>query len=169
MIASSVSKGDYKTAKEVTGLALKVQFYVCVWVSILSTFHLVMRSLGARYDISQILVLYKFMCTVQIGLLTGIILFAILGSSFGSLATLFTKDADVLGIVRTGVLVSYTILWWWILLICVAVTNCESSYSMLSWNFYSSLVPLNLWILWHLFLMVCIMVFQTSHMQLAQW
>ncbi|XP_022136015.1 protein DETOXIFICATION 45, chloroplastic isoform X2 [Momordica charantia] len=62
MIASSVSKGDYKTAKEVTGLALKI------------------------------------------GLLTGIILFAILGSSFGSLATLFTKDADVLGIVRTGVL-----------------------------------------------------------------
>ncbi|KAL0560908.1 hypothetical protein IC582_001325 [Cucumis melo] len=62
MIASSVSKGDYKTAKEVTGLALKV------------------------------------------GLFTGTILFAILGASFGSLATLFTKDADVLGIVRTGVL-----------------------------------------------------------------
>ncbi|XP_038886867.1 protein DETOXIFICATION 45, chloroplastic [Benincasa hispida] len=62
MIASSVSKGDYRTAKEVTGLALKV------------------------------------------GLLTGTILFAILGASFGSLATLFTKDADVLGIVRTGVL-----------------------------------------------------------------
>lgn len=62
MIASSVSKGDYKTAKEVTSLALKI------------------------------------------GLLAGTILFAILGLSFGSLATLFTKDSDVLGIVRTGVL-----------------------------------------------------------------
>ncbi|XP_022928217.1 protein DETOXIFICATION 45, chloroplastic-like [Cucurbita moschata] len=62
MIASSVSKGDYKTAKEVTSLSLKI------------------------------------------GLLAGTILFAILGLSFGSLATLFTKDSDVLGIVRTGVL-----------------------------------------------------------------
>lgn len=41
----------------------------------------------------------------QIGLLTGVSLTAILGVSFGSLATLFTKDPDVLGIVRSGVLV----------------------------------------------------------------
>ncbi|KAL6965168.1 Protein DETOXIFICATION 45, chloroplastic [Sarracenia purpurea var. burkii] len=38
------------------------------------------------------------------GLLTGFSLAAILGVSFGSLATLFTKDAEVLGVVRTGVL-----------------------------------------------------------------
>lgn len=34
---------------------------------------------------------------------------AILGVSFGSLATVFTKDAEVLGIVRTGVLVCSTL------------------------------------------------------------
>ena len=42
---------------------------------------------------------------LQIGLVTGICLAAILGLSFGSLATVFTKDAEVLGIVKTGVLV----------------------------------------------------------------
>lgn len=41
---------------------------------------------------------------LKIGLFTGVILSAILGVSFGSLATLFTKDAEVLGIVKTGVL-----------------------------------------------------------------
>lgn len=41
----------------------------------------------------------------QIGLFTGVLLSAILGVSFGSLATLFTKDPEVLGIVKTGVLV----------------------------------------------------------------
>lgn len=41
----------------------------------------------------------------QIGLITGMSLAAILGFSFGSLATLFTRDTDVLEIVRTGVLV----------------------------------------------------------------
>ncbi|GAU43386.1 hypothetical protein TSUD_254700 [Trifolium subterraneum] len=40
----------------------------------------------------------------QIGLLTGICLTAILGVSFGSLATLFTQDLEVLQVVRTGVL-----------------------------------------------------------------
>lgn len=35
---------------------------------------------------------------------------AILGVSFGSLATLFTKDAEVLGIVKTGVLVCSTLM-----------------------------------------------------------
>jgi hypothetical protein len=35
----------------------------------------------------------------------GVFLAVILGVSFGSVATLFTKDADVLRIVRTGILV----------------------------------------------------------------
>ncbi|XP_065868467.1 protein DETOXIFICATION 45, chloroplastic isoform X2 [Euphorbia lathyris] len=41
---------------------------------------------------------------LKIGLLTGVVLAAILGVSFGSIATLFTKDAQVLGIVQTGIL-----------------------------------------------------------------
>ncbi|XP_010111728.2 protein DETOXIFICATION 45, chloroplastic [Morus notabilis] len=41
---------------------------------------------------------------LKVGLITGVSLSAILGVSFGSLATLFTKDPEVLGIVRTGVL-----------------------------------------------------------------
>ncbi|XP_038992392.1 protein DETOXIFICATION 45, chloroplastic-like isoform X2 [Hibiscus syriacus] len=41
---------------------------------------------------------------LKIGVVTGISLAAILGVSFSSLATLFTKDAEVLAIVRTGVL-----------------------------------------------------------------
>ena len=35
----------------------------------------------------------------------GVFLAAILGVSFGSVSTLFTKDVDVLRIVRTGILV----------------------------------------------------------------
>lgn len=62
LIASSLSKGDYRTLREVTNFVLKL------------------------------------------GLLTGVSLAAILGVSFGSLATLFTKDAEVLAVVRTGVL-----------------------------------------------------------------
>ncbi|KAG5547532.1 hypothetical protein RHGRI_013281 [Rhododendron griersonianum] len=62
LIASSLSKGDYRTLREVTNFVLKI------------------------------------------GLLTGVSLAAILGVSFGSLATLFTKDAEVLAVVRTGVL-----------------------------------------------------------------
>ncbi|XVE48746.1 hypothetical protein DITRI_Ditri01bG0026800 [Diplodiscus trichospermus] len=41
---------------------------------------------------------------LKIGFVTGVSLAAILGVSFGSLSTLFTQDAEVLGIVRTGVL-----------------------------------------------------------------
>ncbi|KAL1827893.1 hypothetical protein ACET3Z_006305 [Daucus carota] len=41
---------------------------------------------------------------LKIGFGTGILLTLILGASFSSLATLFTKDAEVLAIVRTGVL-----------------------------------------------------------------
>ncbi|XP_062085956.1 protein DETOXIFICATION 45, chloroplastic-like [Humulus lupulus] len=62
LTASYMSKGDYKTVKEIAHYVLKV------------------------------------------GLLTGLALSAILGLSFGSLATLFTKDAEVLAIVGTGVL-----------------------------------------------------------------
>ncbi|PKI33118.1 hypothetical protein CRG98_046493 [Punica granatum] len=62
LIATSLSKGDYNTAKVVTSFVLKI------------------------------------------GLFSGISLAAILGFSFDSLATLFTTDADVLEIVRTGVL-----------------------------------------------------------------
>ncbi|XP_060667443.1 protein DETOXIFICATION 45, chloroplastic isoform X2 [Ziziphus jujuba] len=42
--------------------------------------------------------------SLKIGLFTGVSLAAILGVSFGSLATLFTTDAAVLGIVRSGIL-----------------------------------------------------------------
>lgn len=45
------------------------------------------------------------MHSFQIGLFTGVFLSAVLAMSFGSLATLFTKDAEVLRIVKTGVLV----------------------------------------------------------------
>lgn len=41
----------------------------------------------------------------QIGLFTGVSLSVILGLSFGSLATLFTKDPEVLVLVRSGMLV----------------------------------------------------------------
>ncbi|XP_062119027.1 protein DETOXIFICATION 45, chloroplastic-like [Humulus lupulus] len=62
LTASYMSKGDYKTVKEIAHYVLKV------------------------------------------GLVTSLALSAILGLSFGSLATLFTKDAEVLAIVGTGVL-----------------------------------------------------------------
>ncbi|CAJ2633509.1 unnamed protein product [Trifolium pratense] len=62
LIASSLSRHEYKAVKEITHFVLKI------------------------------------------GLLTGICLTAILGVSFGSLATLFTQDLEVLQVVRTGVL-----------------------------------------------------------------
>ncbi|XP_071697257.1 protein DETOXIFICATION 45, chloroplastic-like [Rutidosis leptorrhynchoides] len=62
LIASSVSKGDYKSVKDITYFVL------------------------------------------MIGLVMGVSLAAILGISFGSIATLFTKDSEVLRIARTGVL-----------------------------------------------------------------
>jgi putative MATE family efflux protein len=62
LIATSLSKGDYKDVKDITSFVLKI------------------------------------------GLMTGGLLALILGLSFSSLATLFTKDSNVLGIVRTGVL-----------------------------------------------------------------
>lgn len=62
LIASSVSKGDYRSVKDITYFVL------------------------------------------TIGFVMGVTLAAILGLSFGSIATLFTKDVGVLGIARTGVL-----------------------------------------------------------------
>ncbi|KAI5432557.1 protein DETOXIFICATION 45, chloroplastic [Lathyrus oleraceus] len=62
LIASSISRHEYKVVKEITHFVLKI------------------------------------------GLLTGLCLTAILGVSFGSLATLFTQDLEVLQVVRTGVL-----------------------------------------------------------------
>ncbi|XP_017970979.1 PREDICTED: protein DETOXIFICATION 45, chloroplastic [Theobroma cacao] len=62
LIASSLSKGELKTVKEITNFVLKI------------------------------------------GFVTGVSLAAILGVSFGSLATLFTQDTEVLGIVKTGIL-----------------------------------------------------------------
>lgn len=43
---------------------------------------------------------------VQIGVVTGIALAIVLGMSFSSIAGLFSKDPEVLRIVRKGVLVS---------------------------------------------------------------
>ncbi|KAJ9550202.1 hypothetical protein OSB04_014247, partial [Centaurea solstitialis] len=62
LIASSISREDYRSVKDITYLVLKI------------------------------------------GLFTGVSLAAILGISFGSIATLFTKDIEVLRIARTGVL-----------------------------------------------------------------
>ncbi|TQD95063.1 hypothetical protein C1H46_019331 [Malus baccata] len=62
LIASYLSKGEYKIVKEVADSVLKI------------------------------------------GLFTGISLSVILGVSFGSLATLFTNDPEVLAIVRSGIL-----------------------------------------------------------------
>ncbi|KAF8405524.1 hypothetical protein HHK36_010431 [Tetracentron sinense] len=70
MIASSYSKGDYATVKEITYFVLK--------------------------NLTCIL--------LQTGLLTGVSLAVVLGVSFGHLATLFTKDPEVLRIVRSGIL-----------------------------------------------------------------
>lgn len=57
--------------------------------------------------------LFDFDCVpfLQIGFGTGVLLTLILGVSFSSVATLFTKDAEVLAIVRTGVLVSASFLY----------------------------------------------------------
>uniref|UniRef100_A0A7N0T0M9 Protein DETOXIFICATION n=1 Tax=Kalanchoe fedtschenkoi TaxID=63787 RepID=A0A7N0T0M9_KALFE len=62
LIASSYSKEDYKTVKEITLFVLKI------------------------------------------GILSGIFLAATLGISFGSIVQLFTKDTEVLGILKTGLL-----------------------------------------------------------------
>ncbi|XP_050149531.1 protein DETOXIFICATION 45, chloroplastic-like [Malus sylvestris] len=70
LIASYLSKGEYKIVKEVVDSVLKI------------------------------------------GLFTGISLSVILGVPFGSLATLFTNDPEVLAIVRSGILVRTQIYVW---------------------------------------------------------
>ncbi|KAK4437564.1 protein DETOXIFICATION 45, chloroplastic [Sesamum alatum] len=62
LIASYISKDDYRTVRDITQFVLKI------------------------------------------GFVTGVLLAVVLGVSFSSLAPLFTKDIEVLGIVRTGVL-----------------------------------------------------------------
>ncbi|KAK9666687.1 hypothetical protein RND81_14G203600 [Saponaria officinalis] len=62
LVATSLSRGDYDTVKELTNFVLKIGIY------------------------------------------TGVVLAIILGSSFGSLANFFTKDAEVLRIVQIGTL-----------------------------------------------------------------
>lgn len=45
---------------------------------------------------------------LQISVVTGVTLALVLGVSFSSLAPLFTKDVEVLRVVKTGILVSKT-------------------------------------------------------------
>ena len=49
--------------------------------------------------------LILFAYVFQTGLFTGISLAVALSAFYGTLATIFTKDIEVLGIVKTGVLV----------------------------------------------------------------
>nr|KJB77805.1 hypothetical protein B456_012G158400 [Gossypium raimondii] len=83
---------------------------------------------------------------LKIGFVTGVLLAAILGVSFGYLVPLFTQDAEVLGILKTGVLVSIQnqhpvsssfllLLHLWCPWIIITVS---------SKNYYSSLVLVNL-------------------------
>lgn len=70
--------------------------------------------------------LYFFLHVLfQIGFVAGVSLAVILGVSFSSLATLFTKDVEVLRVVRTGVLVSYPFVasFMFICLINVSTAN----------------------------------------------
>lgn len=66
------------------------------------------------YSLNQV-IKHKFSKSVlhflifQIGFVTGVFLAVVLGVSFSSLGPVFTKDTQVLGIVRTGVLVSFII------------------------------------------------------------
>ncbi|KAL5788978.1 hypothetical protein ACOSP7_005927 [Xanthoceras sorbifolium] len=59
-------------------------------------------SYSSRGDFKTVKEITNFV--LKIGVLTGVSLAVILGLSFGSFATLFTKDVKVLDIVRTGVL-----------------------------------------------------------------
>lgn len=59
--------------------------------------------------------------TFQIGLVMGICLTAILGASFGSLATIFTQDSEVLQVVRSLVLVSVLLLIDFSVFVCICL------------------------------------------------
>lgn len=104
------------------------------------------------------------MMCFQIGLLTGICLTAILGVSFGSLATLFTQDIEVLQVVRTGVLVSMVLHIYMSAFVCL-----RYCFTLLSVVVASLSVLLNHLMHWLIFLMVSIMVFLISHMLLSPW
>lgn len=55
----------------------------------------------------------------QIGLVMGICLTAILGASFGSLATIFTQDTEVLQVIRTLALVCMVLLIDLYVFVCI--------------------------------------------------
>lgn len=57
----------------------------------------------------------------QIGLVMGICLTAILGASFGSLATIFTQDSEVLQVVRSLVLVSVLLMIDLSVFVCICL------------------------------------------------
>lgn len=76
--------------------------------------------------------------TWQTGLIAGIGLAVFLSASFGNLSELFTKDAQVLQIVKSGILVSpYTDL-----LIAIFIFNALNSRLML-FQFVSASQPIN--------------------------
>ena len=109
LIASAFAKGDYRTVKEITYFALKVTYFLHVaFVLVLAhTFQLKECFFFFFFSISPFGIMFHNMSYMfpQTGLFTGISLAIILGVSFGSLATLFTTDSEVLGIIRSGLLV----------------------------------------------------------------
>lgn len=96
LIASYLSKGDYVVVTEITHYVLKV----CT-----SFFY------PASCETLYANLISDWTHNLQIGLLAGVFLAAALGVSFGSLSTLFTKDAEVLAVVSTGVLVCLYTIW----------------------------------------------------------
>lgn len=105
LVASYISKEDYANVKDVTKFVLKV--LVLVIVTSLCCILLRTRLSFLLFMIS-FLILHFAKLFFQIGLVTGVTLGVILGMSFSSLAPLFTKDVEVLRVVRTGILVSKT-------------------------------------------------------------
>jgi len=79
----------------------------------------------------------------QTGLFTGVSLAIILGVSFGSLATLFTNDSEVLGIVRSGLLVCISVSLGScpIFVICFIILFISSCLNLL--QFVSASQPIN--------------------------
>lgn len=102
LVASYISKEDYANVKDVTQFVLKV---LTATVNLFIAFY---NSEGGYHSsCSRLIFLYRLLL-FQIGLVTGVSLAVILGFSFNSLAPVFTKDVEVLRVVRTGILVSKT-------------------------------------------------------------